>query len=439
MGLMTLSAFKKLNLPDVPGVYFFTKNAKTLYIGRATSLRDRVGSYFKNDLIATRGPFLVDMVSQADTIRWEETGSVLEAIILESNLIKKHQPKYNTKEKDNRSYNYVVITDEEFPRVMLIRERVLEQASSHFEKLSLPQSGIVPHLPTFRKKFGPYPQGSLLKEALSIIRKIFPFRDAKAGTIPGVSHTERFYGSLGLSPDISSPDAKKEYAKTIRNVSLFLEGRKKDLTKALARDMKSYAHLRQFEKAEKVKRTLYALEHIQDVALIKKSMDGGVTGQNTGQNIRIEAYDIAHLGGSSTVGVMTVVEGNHANNFEPNKNEYRKFKLKTDANDDVGGLREILSRRFAHPEWPIPDLIVIDGGSAQKNAAEKMVSTIPVVSVVKDDRHRPKEILATGSIEKKFAAEYRSAILLANAEAHRFAIAYHRRRSRKKLLSQNML
>jgi len=432
---MTSNDFKKLKLPDSPGVYFFKKGQKTLYIGRATSLRDRVASYFKNDLVATRGQFLVDMVEQAGSIAWEETDSVLEAIILESNLIKKHKPKYNTKEKDDRSYNYVVITNEEFPRVVLVRGRVLEQASH-----------------SIREKFGPYPQGSLLREALVIIRKIFPFRDEKSGAIPGVSHTERFYQSIGLSPDVSAPDAKKEYAKTIRNITLFFEGRKKALVKALNTDMKSYAKVREFEKAENVKHKLYAINHIQDVALIKENMQTNVissNGESIARNtIRIEAYDVAHLGGGSVVGVMTVVESDGTGNGVSNKNEYRKFKLNQEngkgnigakgGNDDVGGLREILSRRFGHPEWTMPDLIAVDGGIAQKNAAEKIVAetglVIPVVSIVKDDRHRPRDILASTPVAKKLVTEHRAAILLANAEAHRFAIAYHRRTRGKKLL-----
>ncbi len=428
---MKLEDFKKLKLPDTPGIYFFKKGPKILYIGRATSLRDRVASYFKNDLVDTRGQFLVDMVASASSMKWEEADSVLEAIILESNLIKKHQPKYNTKEKDDRSYNYVVITDEEFPRVVLVRGRVLENTPE----------GIL-----IRAKFGPYPQGALLREALALIRKIFPFRDAKAGLIPGKSHTENFYRSIGLSPDVTAPDAKKDYAKTIRNITLFFEGRKKDLNKALTRDMKAYAKAREFEKAEKVKHTLYAINHIQDVALVKENNEISEGSRDASfSTIRIEAYDVAHLGGGSVVGVMTVVDSDGSGKGEPNKNEYRKFKLnqgnannKNGGNDDVGGLREILSRRFGHTEWTMPDLIAVDGGVAQKNAAEKVVAetgmAIPVVSIVKDDRHRPRDIMASTPAAKKLASEHRAAILLANAEAHRFAIAYHRRTRAKKLL-----
>ena len=151
--------YTKSQLPDTPGVYFFKDGeGSILYIGRATSLRDRVKSYFALDLFATRGQLLVDMISRAAKIEFKETDSVLEAIILEANEIKKHQPYYNTKEKDDRSYNWVIITDEEFPRVFLERERTLEKGVDY----------------EIKKKFGPYTEGGLLREALRLVRKIFP-------------------------------------------------------------------------------------------------------------------------------------------------------------------------------------------------------------------------------------------------------------------------
>ncbi len=403
---MTLDAIKKLNLPEAPGIYFFKKGKAILYIGRATSLRDRVRSYFADDLIKTRGPFIVDMVTQATMVEWQESPSVLESIILEANEIRKHKPKYNTKEKDDRSYNYVVITDEAFPRVILVRSRAIDMDAFDVK---------------IKYKFGPYPQGGLLWEALVILRKIFPFRDAKSS----IAHTDAFYRSLGLSPDTASPDAKKQYAKTIRNIRYFFLGKTRDIVKLLTKEMQAYAKAKEFEKAAAVRNTLYALEHIQDVALIKSDVS-----QDSFKPFRIEAYDVAHMSGKNVVGVMTVIE-----NGEANKAEYRKFKMKKDANNDVGNLKEIISRRFAHPEWRMPDLIVVDGGEAQKKAAEKTLAElagfdgvaggfekIPVVSVVKDERHKPKDILGT------YDPVHKTNILVANSEAHRFAITYHRLR-----------
>ena len=125
---MKIQDFKKLNFPDSPGIYIFKgENNNILYIGRATSLKDRVLSYFSKDLIQTRGLLLVDMVIKSLNIEYIQTDSVLEAIILESNEIKKHQPYFNTKEKDNKSYNFIVITKEDFPRIIIARGRTLDK------------------------------------------------------------------------------------------------------------------------------------------------------------------------------------------------------------------------------------------------------------------------------------------------------------------------
>ncbi len=403
---MTSQDFKNLNLPEAPGVYFFKDiDSNILYIGRATSLHDRVKSYFSNDLIATRGPLLVDMVSKAHTVEFIQSDSVLEAIILESNEIKKYLPYFNTKEKDNRSYNFVVLTDEEFPRVVIARGRTLD-------KLDEEELGY-----KIRYQFGPYPQGSLLRDALKIIRKIFPFRDVKAN----LKHQESFYRSIGLSPDTNSPEAKGEYQRTIRNLVLFFEGKKTKLINTLEKEMDEYAKNQEFEKAKNIRNTLYALTHIQDVSLIKKENEDTVDG------FRIEAYDIAHMSGKDTVGVITVVV-----NGEAQKSLYKRFKISKDANNDTAGLKEILTRRLNHPEWKLPDLIVIDGGIGQINAAHEIVKSIPIVSVVKNDAHRPDHFLGDEEMVKKNVKD----ILLANSEAHRFAIAYHKKVRGRRFLSK---
>ena len=391
--------FKKLSLPEAPGVYFFKDSqGNILYIGRATSLYDRVRSYFSNDLIATRGPLLVDMVTKASTIEHMQTDSVLEAIILESNEIKKHLPYFNTKEKDNKSYNYLIISDEEFPRIIIARGRTLEKLDE--EKLGF----------KIKYQFGPYPQGTLLRDALKIVRKIFPFRDAKAN----LKHQESFYRSIGLSPETGSPEAKKDYQRTIRNLVLFFDGKKGQLIKTLEKEMNEHADAQEFEKAQKIRNTLYALNHIQDVSLIKSEDEIS----ETIEGFRIEAYDIAHMSGKDTVGVMTVVI-----NGEAQKSQYKKFKISKDANNDTAALNEILTRRFNHPEWKLPDLIAIDGGMGQLNVAKEIVKNIPIVSIVKNEAHKPDHFLGD---EKMFEVHGKD-ILLANSESHRFAIAYHKR------------
>ena len=401
---MNFSEYKKINLPDESGVYLFKKDKDILYIGKATLLKDRVKSYFSNDLIATRGPLIVDMVFQADSVDFIKTDSVLEALILESNLIKKHQPKYNTKEKDDRSYNYVVITKEEFPRVLIERGKNLQKES---------YSQILKNL-RISKIYGPYTNGSQLKEALKIIRKIFPFLDQYSRENTGY----KFYKEIGLAPEISGTEAKKDYAKNIKNIKLFFEGKKTSIFKSLEKEMNAVIKKQEFEKAEQIKHTIFALNHIQDVALIKEE---SLSGEDLDKIFRIEAYDVAHISGTNTVGVMVVVE-----NSVPNKNEYRKFKINNSVQNDTAGIAEILTRRLNHLEWKFPDIIVVDGSVAQKNIAEKIIKTktldIPIIAVTKDEKHRPKIIQGRENIIDK----YKNEILLANSEAHRFAIKYHR-------------
>jgi excinuclease ABC subunit C len=419
---MQKKSLKKIKMPDKPGVYFLKKGKDVLYIGKATSLRDRVKSYFSKELIETRGQLLVDMVFLADKIDWQTTDTVLEALILEANLIKKHQPKYNTREKDDKSFNYVCITKEEIPKVVLVRGKELRGPTG--QKL----------LPDYVKVFGPFPNGGQLKEALKIIRRIFPFLDEKS------KNYVEFYRQINLVPDLKN---KKLYKQNIKNVILFFEGRKKKVLKNLEKEMKEYAQVREFEKAGEIKRQIFALKHINDVALIKgqknflETAPSKAKGQgtrtffkNSSALFRIEAYDIAHLAGRNMVGVMTVVEGG-----ELAKNEYRKFKIKTqEGANDTGALLEVLERRFSHTEWQMPVLIVVDGSIAQINIVKKFSKKvgimIPIVSVTKDEKHRPKRIMGN----QKIIQEHEREILLANAEAHRFAIAYHKKLRRKSFL-----
>ncbi|KKR43194.1 MAG: Excinuclease ABC, C subunit domain protein [Parcubacteria group bacterium GW2011_GWF1_40_6] len=406
---MDSKIFKKLKLPDKSGVYFFLKNREIIYIGKATSLRDRVKSYLGKDLIETRGPILVDMISRADKIKWQTTDSVLEALILEAELIKKHQPKYNTKEKSDKSFNYVCITKphlrhgvngDGLPKVILVRGKNLE-----------------PKL--YKKVFGPYPNGMQLREALKIVRKIFPFLDDKS------KNYLEFYRQINLVPDL---DDRKLYIQNIRNIILFFSGKKQQILKNLKKEMKEYAKRREFEKAGEIKRQIFALQHINDVALIRNSpiyphpASPYVGGGAESGGGRIEAYDIAHMGGKNMVGVMVVVEDG-----EVEKSEYKKFKIRTQDNaNDTGALKEVLERRFAHTEWTYPDLIVVDGSVAQINVVKKILANsklnIPIVSVVKDEHHKARAIMG----DKAFGLKYKKEILLANSEAHRFAIAYHK-------------
>lgn len=402
---MTKSQLAKKKLPDTPGVYFFLGSRKQiLYIGKATSLKNRVKSYFTDDIKEKRSEFIEKMVQEALTIEYTQTDSVLEALILETNLIRTHKPVYNTRSKDDKSYNHLIITNEEFPRVLVVRGKDLTEQYTEKE---------------IKYEFGPFTSGSLFREALKIIRKLFKFYDT-AKTV-GTEKTKfakgkiDFNRQIGLYPDKQS---KEEYQKTIRHITLFFQGKKHQLIKELEKEMMMLAKQEKFEEANVIKKRIFALTHIQDIALIKD--DNRIYRDE--KRVRIEAYDIAHMGGKDMVGVMTVIESG-----EVAKDEYRKFKIKTldDANDPAA-LKEVLERRMAHTEWPWPQIIVVDGSTAQKNAVEAVLrahnAVIPVVAVVKDDRHKPIRLIG----QKHLLELHQQSILHANAESHRFAIAYHR-------------
>ena len=433
-------------LPDSPGVYFFLDmEGAVLYIGKATSLRDRVKSYFVQDMLLTRGPKIVRMLELAADIKWRETGSALEALLLEANLIQKHRPTYNTDAKDDKSWNYVVITKERFPRVLVERGRKIEdriaKAEDGIGKTKKERSAVDYEI---RNLFGPFPSGGSLKEAVNIVRKIFPFRDVCMPS-DGVRQKKDvsdpvggcFNHQIGLCPGVCvGAVSAREYGKTIRNIKLFFAGKKTTITKNLEREMKSEAKALHFERAGEIKKTLFALAHIQDVALLKRglfdhsSREAG--GMNDAKATRIEAYDVAHLGGENTVGVMTVVL-----NGETRKESYRKFILRGDARgNDLAALEELLCRRLKHVEWATPQLIVVDGSNLQRHVAEAVLKDfsldIPIVSVLKDEHHQPKGILGQKDVREVFKND----ILLANSEAHRFAISFHRERRRKAFLKQ---
>lgn len=411
---MNSQSFKKIKLPDNPGVYFFKKGNDILYIGKATSLRSRVASYFTKDITEKRSVSIGDMVALATSVEYTETDTALEALLLEAELIKKFKPKYNTKEKDNKSWNYVIITRDPIPQLQVIRGRTLkiEQELEHIKPKHI---------------FGPFSNGGAIKEGLRIIRRIFPYIDNRSIQ----KDKYEFYKQLGLTPDTSNSEALLQYKKNIKNIVLFFQGKKTDIVRSLTKDMMHYAKKLQFEQAHIIKKQLFSLTHINDIAVIKSDFLEGKTGDTT--TVRIESYDIAHLGGKDMVGVMTVVH-----NGEVDKAEYRKFTIRSqkDAND-TGALHEVLMRRFRHSEWGLPDVVVVDGGIAQLRVAEQVLKfyqvTIPTVSVLKDEHHKPKDILGDAVIAKK----YRKEILLSNSEAHRFAITFHKEKRTQSFIKKS--
>jgi len=390
------------------------KNAagEIIYVGKAGNLRRRVASYFER-------PYdyrIQKMVSEIRKIDYQKTDTALEALILEAELIKKYQPPYNVLEKDDKSFLYVEITREKFPRVLLVRGKSLASG----------------------KRFGPFVYGGSIREALRILRKIFPYSthtvsqisnlSAKGGSASGGKSQKLgkpcFDYQIGLCPGICvGAISVEDYRKNIRNLTLIFEGKKKRILKNLEKDMKAASKKLEFEKAAELRGKVFALTHIQDIALIKEQE---LVTSNKELVTRIEGYDISNISGTSAVGSMVVFKGD-----KPDKSEYRKFKIRTiHQPDDVGMLKEVLRRRFSRfPKsggWPLPDLILIDGGLGQVNAARQVLGKaglkILVIGIAKGPTRKKNEFV--GAIPKGFSA---ATLIKVRDEAHRFAISYHRK------------
>ncbi len=439
-------------LPQNPGVYFFfgaiesalggqLKRGKILYIGKATNLRSRVSSYFRGDISIGRSEWISLMVSQITDIDFEQTDSVLEALILESNLIKKHQPKYNTLEKDDKSFSYFVITKEEFPKVLIFRKTDID-----FEKLAAKSYKL-------KGIYGPYTNKNQMETALKIIRRIFPYHALKQKNEKGCLDFQ-----IGLCPGpYEGAISKEDYAKNIRGTKMILEGKKKSLVTTLEKEMQTFAKKNEFEKAAVLRNKIFALNHIRDVALMTRDMEHGARNMEQKiQKTRIEAYDISNISGQHAVGSMVVFENGRAN-----KSQYRKFKIKTvEGSNDVAMMQEVLRRRFNN-DWTMPDLILLDGGVGHLNMAEKLLHKelgliVAIAGVAKGPTRKKLDLRYDANLRihpvkydkvdaeqfNRVSANPRIANVLQDDnliksimdEAHRFAIFYHR-----KLRSKNSL
>jgi len=396
-----MSGLNYKNLPSSPGVYFFRDKAgKILYIGKAINLKRRVSSYFQKDHIDAR---IEDMVRQIVKINWRETDSVIEALILEANLIRRYQPFYNIKSKDDKTFVNIAISAEEFPRVFIIRLNMKRL----YKDIKI------------KKVFGPYPSAGTARIALKILRRIFPFRGLEK-----TKQAERFYQEI-----MEIPENREHYASGIKNLILFLSGKKKRLIGNLKKEMDQVSKSGDYEKAAELRDKIFALEHIQDVALIKES-DWSEGFETVKTPVRIEAYDISNIFGEYAVGSMAVFTDGKID-----KDEYRRFRIKlVKGISDTAMLAEVLERRLRHSEWRLPDLIIIDGGAGQLNAAKKVLENykfkISLISIAKGPTRKGEKLFMT-----KDAPQLDKKIILATRdEAHRFAITYHRKLKRQGLL-----
>ncbi len=398
-------------LPDEPGIYLFYDETKELvYVGKATSLKNRVRSYF----VGKRTPRPIEeMIHEVVDIKYKQTDSVLEAVILESVYIKKYLPKYNVLGKDDKSWNYIVITKEAYPMIKTYRQHDLEL----FKKEN-PDA-----LKQFKNMFGPYP-GLNTKAAMKILRRIFHFSSCKPNQ--GKPCLYRQMGQcLGVcTGEISNVDYKK---KVIHPLVMFLEGNKKRVIKEFEKRMNAAVKQEAFEEAASIRDQLKALYRIQDIALLNDSFVHEHLNSSESQK-RIEGYDISNLGSTDKVGSMVVFDLNG-----PIKSDYRKFNIKTvEGQSDVDSLAEVITRRINRSDWPLPDVILIDGGRPQVNTVKAIFAehniAVPIVGIAKGPERKRNDFLL-GSLEPEFVEwvnAHQALLIKVRDEAHRFAITFNR-------------
>ncbi len=378
------------NIPDSPGIYLFYKGKNLIYVGKATSLKSRVRSYLNPKTLRP----IETLIHEVDRIKTKLTDSVLEAIILEAEYIKKFKPKYNAIGKDDKSWIYLVVTKEDFPKLIGVRGRNLEN--------------------NYLYTFGPFAQIKT-SEILKLLHSLF-----KVSRCNPNSKRHCFDYQLGnclgvCINEISSKDYKK---KVIKPLALFLKGQKKKLIKELKKEMEEASLKEKFEEAKRLRNQIFSLEKIRDFSLLDKSFLEEKFEDNSYFK-RIEGYDISNLGKTNKVGSMVVfVDG------IPSKKDYKKFKIKTvEGQSDVDCLREIMERRIKHKEWPLPQLILVDGGKPQVNTIKKVLKenkiNIEIVGIAKGKQRKKNEFINWKKGNEDLLIKVRD-------EAHRFAIKYQR-------------
>lgn len=418
-------------LPHKSGVYIFKDSThKILYVGKAIDLNKRVASYFSRDL-PQRTSVMAGKIASLETIIVE---SELEALILEANLIKKYTPPFNIRLTDDKDYLYIAITKEEFPKIITARKKDLEGC---------------------KKYFGPFPSAKTARDTLKQLRRVFLWCSGTGNRKQATGGRACFYYHLSLCPGACiGVISKNDYNKIINNFSKFMEGKKEELITQLTKEMEEAAKNLNFEIAQKIKKEIVGIQYLtqsnrvhlylensnfleEETKLALKQLQKDLSLEKIPE--RIECYDISNIQGADATGSMVVLT-----NGEVDKSQYRKFKIHPPAGgsgkpNDVGMHKEMMGRRLKHPEWGVPDLIIIDGGRGQvrgiqfqivrkdefSNEKPNFKFQIPVFGLAKRDEWLyPPEgdiiKLPRKSLSLKLLQKIRD-------ESHRFAISYHRK------------
>ena len=394
------------NLPHSPGVYIFrNKSNRVIYVGKAVDLKARVSSYFaKNDLLDVKTKALVSKIIKIEHI---VVNNEIEALLLESELIKRYKPPYNINLKDDKFYKYIVIEKNK------LGDKI---GTSRTQKtLSV-------------EYFGPYPESSSISIILKTLRKIFPYRDCSNAKYARYQKLEKpcLYGHIGICPaPCQSEKGVVTNNQNVKKIKEYLRGDRKRVFQNIFKEMKNASKSLDFEKAAYLRDQVSSYNYLtQEIRNIKDYI--------ASPNL-IETYDISNIHGKNAVGAMVVTT-----NGTMDKSEYRKFKIKTkDTPDDFEMMKEMLSRRFEN-NWALPNLIVIDGGKGQLSSALEVLNAkginIPIIGLAKREEEivlRKDRIFEVVKLQKSSPAL--TLLRKGRDEAHRFGISYYRKLHRKKL------
>lgn len=427
--------------PAAPGVYIFEDTAGvTLYVGKAKNLKSRAGSYFQpsSNLLQARGLEIARMVDDlVCDVNFIECDSEVDALLRENRLIKDIQPRFNERQKDDKSFPYLQIrTAEDFPRVSITRK---------------PESRGV-------KLYGPFVRGYDLKLALPMLQRVFKFRTCKLDIADGDENRKKYrpcilHNIKQCTAPCAARVSRDDYRSQIDHFRKFLESKGSQLRKELFGKMQQAAADKNYEKAAEYRDELKSLQSLQERGLADENVQPEVFYVDPAEGLQklgeilglsdtprtIEGIDIAHLQGKESCGsLVCFIDG------KPFKNSYRRYKIKTvEGNDDFASIREIVSRRYrlaGHGEQLFPDVIMIDGGKGQLEAAHQAFAKLEIqppmlISLAK----REEEIFILGVDEPVRLARNNPALRLVQSvrdEAHRFAQHYHHILRRKATLDR---
>lgn len=411
---------QKLNkLPAKPGVYFH-KNAagEIIYVGKAAILKNRVRQYFQNSKKDAKTTALVAEIADTD---WIVVDTEIDALFLESEMIKRYMPKWNILLRDDKTVSYVRINmNDEVPYVSFTRNPIDDKATY----------------------IGPFYGKTAIERAVRSLRKVFPYYSRP------YDGKKTLNTDLNLTPGIEvSKTTPKDYKKNLRKLIRYLEGDREKLIRELEKTMHDEANKGNYELAAEARDQLFGLKELKrkivfsDKEFLDISSDQALKQLQEMLGLeeppkRIEGYDISHQSGTNTVASMVVfINGASA------RNEYRKFKIRTSTNDDVKSMIEVISRRLKHTEWNLPDLIILDGSINQVNAVVLLTEpyNIPVIGRDKSGNHSKSAgvkivVPSKGLLPLDSDSHVAKLIARIDEEAHRFAITYHSLLKRKKML-----